>query len=253
MEEQDLIKKLEEVKAPEIELAGHKRKLRAYLLSQYSKREVFSFFRKALPMGFAFIILLALVFETSIFQRPDIVTAKDIAMKDPRFKALIEEGGVIKETQLADSKAYILVSMAKPSEKPEEAILEIRQDKAMAGKEESVGEFLIEIDFKKKEVSQIKELPLPDLFLSERDKEKITLISEESEAIKKAIPGEAAIEEIKPSSSQTKLVKKGNKMEAEPNIKATVIYKADGKKWQAMINFDENRVESIEFLGEQEK
>ncbi len=48
-------------------------------------------------------------------------------------------------------------------------------------------------------------------------------------------------------------LKKGNKMEAEPTIKATVIYKADGKKWQAMIDFEENKVESIEFLGEQEK
>jgi len=42
-------------------------------------------------------------------------------------------------------------------------------------------------------------------------------------------------------------------MEAEPTIKATVIYKTDGKKWQAMIDFEENKVESIEFLGEQEK
>jgi len=250
MEEQDLIKKLEEVKAPEVELASHKRKLRAYLLSQYPVQEAFGFFKRALPIGFAFIILLALVFETSIFQGPDVVTAKDIAMKDPRVKALIEEGGVIKETQLADSKGYMLVRLDKPKELS-------YQDKTMAVSgtvsEEPVSEFLIEVDFKEKKVSQIKELPLPDLFLSEQDKEKITLISEESEAIKKAIPGEAAIEEIKPSSFQTKLVKKGNKMEAESVIKATVIYRADGKKWQAMINFDENEVELIEFLGEQEK
>ena len=245
MEEQDLIKKLEEVKAPEIELASHKRKLRAYLLSQYSKKEAFIFLKRVFPASLAFIILFALVFNIFTFQKADLAMAKNIAVKDPWFRSLIEEGGIIKETQLADSKAYMLVSVAKPSEKSKE--------KVMAGKEEPAGEFLIEIDFKKKKVSQIKELPLPNLFLSEQDKEKITLISEESEAIKKAIPGEAAIEEIKPSSFQTKLVKKGNKMEAESVIKATVIYRADGKKWQAMINFDENEVELIEFLGEQEK
>jgi len=250
MEEQDLIKKLETVRAPEIELAGHKRKLRAYLLSQYSKQEVFSFFKKALPMGFAFIILLALVFETSIFQGPDIATAKDIAMKDSRFKTLIEEGGVIKDTQLADSKGYILVSLDKPKEVS-------YQDKTMAvsgtAGQESVSEFLIEIDFKGKKVSQIKKLPLPDLSLSEQDKERITLISEGSEAIREAMPGEAVIEEIKSSSFQTKLVKKGNNVEAESTIKATIIYRADGKKWRAMINFEENKVESVEFLGEQKE
>ncbi len=250
MNKEELIQKLEKIKVPEIELASHKRKLRAYLLSQYPIQEVFSFFKKALPIGFVFIILLALVFETSIFQGPDIVTAKDIAMKDPRFKALIEEGGIIKDTQLADSKGYMLVRLDKPKELS-------YQDKTMVvsgtASKEPVSEFLIEIDFKEKKVSQIKELPLPDLFLSEQDKEKITLISEESEAIKKAIPQEAVIEEIKPDLPQTKLVKKGNKVEAESAIKATVIYKADGKKWQAMIDFEENKVESIEFLGEQEK
>ena len=113
MNNSDLEKKLERVKVPEVELLGHKQKLRAFLLENYARKEVFSPFKRAVPLGFAFIILLTLILRAPVFQRLDVALAKEIALRDSNFKSLIEQGGIIEETQVLGSKGYMLVRLGK--------------------------------------------------------------------------------------------------------------------------------------------
>jgi hypothetical protein len=223
----DLEKKLENLKTPEIELLSHKQKLRAFLLENYAQKEVFNPFKRAVPLGFALIVLFALVLRLPAFEKQDVVLAKEIALRDSNFKSLIEQGGIIKETQLSDSKAYMLV-----------------------GLEKTALTFLVEVDFKEKKVSQIKELPQPSLSFNQKEEEAVREISEQSEKVKKEIPLEAEIKEIKPVLIQFKLVKRGSSMEVQTEKEATIIYQKNGQSWESRIDLQTARVKRIELVGE---
>lgn len=253
MTEQDLIKKLEQAKIPEIELLSHKKELRAYLLKQGFKKEPL-LRRQLLPMGLAFIILLALAFNmTNLWQlgQTSPALAKTIAMKDSRFRSLIESGAIVVDTQMADSKAYMLVSLTgAPAEKTQleefdsgisqnsqELLIEAPQVNPIPK-----SEFLVEINLKDKKVSQITKVIASSSALSNQDKEKASSIAD--------IPEGAVIKEVNSAPSQSKLIRKGNKITAEPASRATVIYKVQEKTWQALVDIDKNIIESIEFIEE---
>jgi hypothetical protein len=227
MDEKDLIKKLEGLKIPEVELFSHKRKLRAFLLENYAQQQVFNPFKRAVSLGFALIVLVALVLRFPSLQKQDIALAKEIALRDSNFKSLIEQGGIIKEAQLSDSKAYMLVGLEKT---------------ALA--------FLVEVDFKEKKISQIKELPQPSLSFNQKEEEAVREISKQSEKVKKEIPFEAEIKEIKPVLIQFKLVKRGNSMEALPEKEAMIIYQRNGQTWEGRIDPQAASVKKIELVSE---
>ena len=230
MDEKDLIKKLEGLKVPEVELFSHKQKLRAFLLESYAQKEIFNPFKRAVPLGFALIVLLALVLKLPALQKQDVALAKEIALRDSNFKSLIEQGGIVKETQLSDSKAYMLVHLG-----------------------ETALTFLVEVDFKEKKVSQIKELPQPSLSFNREEEEAVREISKQSQRVRKEIPLEAEIKEIRPVLIQLKLVKKGNKIEVLSEKEAAVIYKKNGQSWEGRIDLESASVRKIEMMvGEKE-
>ncbi len=229
MEINDLVKKLEGLKLPEIELLGHKHQLRYFLLSRYQKAQkqafVLDLFLKAAPVGFALIALVLVFSNSSLFPLPSAALAKEIAMQDPRVTALMEQGAIIKETQLADSRGYIMI-------------------------QETASVFLVEVDFKTKKVGNFKETILTPSALSQSEKMRIQDISEQSEAVKKEIPEEAGIREIRSSMPQPKLIKKGGEIEVFPAREAMIIYRNNGNQWQTTVDLGAGRVKEIEFIGE---
>ena len=242
----DLEKKLENLKTPEIELLNHKQKLRAFLLENYAQKEVFSPFKRAVPLGFALIVLIALVLRLPALQKQDVALAKEIALRDSNFKSLIEQGGIIEEAQVLGPKGYMLVRLEKTA-----LFLDAgNAQKLAAPLSVPALTFLVEVDFKEKKVSQIKELPQPSLSFSQQEEAAVREISKQSEKIKKEIPLEAKIKEIKPVLIQLKLVKKGNSMEVLPEKEAMIIYQKNGQIWEGRIDPQTASVRKIELVGE---
>jgi uncharacterized protein (DUF4415 family) len=254
MEDQTIEQRLERVKLPEIELQGHKTRLRRSLLLQHARPkgwlEFFPLWRGLTLAGVSLVVLLVMFFDFSILWQPTTALAKDIALRDPRVRSLIGQGAIIKDTQLADKKGYLLVKI----ERMETGIgggVQLPQAVFLPAIANGPSAFLVEVDFGEKRVSEIKELEFPSLSLDEADKAMAKEISRRSEKVQKEIPSQASIEEIRPYSADLKLVKKGGKVEVKPDMAATIIYKQDGKKWQGTVNMGALRIETIEFLGEE--
>lgn len=244
----DLEKKLENLKTPEIKLFSHKQKLRLFLLENYSQKEVFNPFKRAVPLGFALIVLLALVLRLPALQKQDVALAKEIALRDSNFKSLIEQGGIIEEAQVLGPKGYMLVRLGKTALFSDAG----NAQKLAAPLSVSGLTFLVEVDFKEKKVSQIKELPQPSLSFSQQEEAAVREISKQSEKIKKEVPLEAEIKEIKPVLIQLKLVKKGNSMEVQPEKEAMIIYQKNGQTWEGRIDPQTASVRRIELVDEKE-
>lgn len=248
MTKEELTQKLEKIKLPEIELLSHKQKLRRFLMSRYSieqkRREILAFLRPVLVGGFALAILLAAIFNASFFTRPSLALAKEIALRDPRIRSLVDQGAIIKETQLADKKGYLLLGLRQfpVGPAPLKSANILAKDSA----------FLVEVDFKDKKVSELKELFLPEAVFSKEEENKIKEISQKSELVKKEIPEKAQIQKIEAKTPQLKLIKKGKKIEVQPERGATIIYKDESKTWKSEINLDKAKVEAVEFLGEED-
>ena len=117
MKKEDLIKKLESIETPNIEIQSHKQKLKMVLLnSGYFKEKTIMFYTKRLvPAGIVLALILVVGF-TVINPKLQIARAMEIAKNDPQIKELMEEYGVeIKEVKLQDGKAYVLLTL--PEEK----------------------------------------------------------------------------------------------------------------------------------------
>ncbi len=147
---EDLIKKLESVKTPEIEIQSHKQKLKMALLARHSlgigglnsgyftpfrnkfltgfNEKTIMFWTKTMkewlrhptwhglvPVGVALALILVLGF-TVIQPKLQIAKAMEIAKNDPQIQQLMKDYGVeIKEVKLHKGKAYVLLTL--PEEK----------------------------------------------------------------------------------------------------------------------------------------
>jgi hypothetical protein len=248
---EDLTEKLEKVKTPEIEILSHKEKLRQILLSQYQRERknwlFFSIFQKLAFTGLG-LILIFFVFNNLIYPNYSLAKAREIALKDPRIKAMIEKGGAIKDLQIIENQAFVLIQPAK-----EEIVTapQIAEKKALgieekAEKKEERPVALAEINLREEKVAKIEKIVPPVVQFTEKEKEKIQEISQ------REIPKEAEIKEVIPPSSELKLIKKEGKIQVLPEKKeeATIIYQLDKGRWQGKINLKEEKLEEIEFLGE---
>lgn len=254
-------RRLEGLNLPEIELPTHKRKLRAFLLEEMSRPKAwleFVPFWKGLALaGAGLAVLIIIVFDAAVLWQPSAVLAQDIALKDTRVQALVGQGAVIKDTKLADKKGYVLMRIEKTQALKEtgpgyagasqEALLNQPAQAPAISSPPATGlsVFLVEVDFKKREVAEMKEVVVPLPQLNETQKMMVRKISDQS----RDVPSGASIEEIKPSLSDFKLVKKGNAVEVEPSAtEAAVIYRQDGKKWRGMFDMRQMMMEKIELI-----
>lgn len=259
MEEKDLIKKLEETSLPEIEITGHKRKLREVLLSQYypQKRnwEIFNILRKVVPVGAVVIILTFLILNNLIVPTYNLAKAREIAIKDPYIKELIEEGAIIKDVKILKNKGYVLIQPPTEAKKIE-AGLKLETGLGLETEKEFVGT-LAEIDLKEKKVSRIEKLT-PQFFpLAEETKAKAKEIAENNPEIKQIIPKEAEIRKIIPAPLfQLKLIKEKNSIrvvQEQEEERVRIIYELDKNQWEGEVDLIEEKVKEVKFLGGSEE
>jgi hypothetical protein len=248
----ELVELLEKVKTPEIEILSHKEKLRQILLSQYQREKktwlFFSVFQK-LAFASLSLILIFFVFNNLIYPNYSLAKAREIALKDPQIKEMIEKGGMIKDLQIIKNQAFVLIQTAKEEivtapQIAEKKALGIEEERAEKKEERPVA--LAEINLKEEKVAKIEKIVPPIIQFTEKEKEKIQEISQ------REIPKEAEIKEVIPPSSELKLIKKEGKIQVLPEKKeeATIIYQVDKGRWQGKINLKEEKVEEVKFLGE---
>ena len=249
---EDLIKKLEEISFPEIEIPGHKRKLRETLFGKYPKEKriwaVFNILQKTIPLGMA-IILIFFAINNLIYPNYNLSKAKEIALKNPQVKELIEKGGEIKDIEIIKNQAYLLVQPIREEEKmiiPElekMGATEIRE----AEKEEISGA-LIQVNLKGKEINKIEKLSPQAIPLAEKEEELAKEIAEKNPQIQEAIKKEAKIKEINPLPSyQMKLEKKDDSIKVVPQEKKVqIIYEFDNNLLKGEVDLIEGRVKKVE-------
>lgn len=270
MEKKDLIKKLEEIKLPEIEIKSHRERLKLALLENYiretRKEEFFGFLRKAVPAAAFLVISCFLIFNNLIFPKYNLAKAKEIALQSDEIKSWIDKGATIKDTKVIDGKAYVLIQPAESEQKTtntEESqnISELKSgaiapSTAPTAKEEEFKGAMAEINIKEKKISNIEKLAPAVADLIKNKKERALEIASKSQDIQKIIPKEAEILDINVSTPRFKLTKKGNSIlvqpEAEAEEKASIIYQSDGSRWEGKINLKKEEVEEIRSLKETE-
>lgn len=241
MEKQDLIKKIEEISLPEIEIASHKEKLKNELLENYfqkkKKWEFFVIFRK---LAFATLnaAVFISVFSYIVLPQYSLAKTERIVFADPQIKKMMEGGNLSSKIEIVDNKSYVLIS---PTEEGE--LIKV-------GQEEFAG-ILVEVNLREKRIEKINKIS-PQSLLNEKEKEKAEEIIKANPEIKNNVPEEAEISEIKSIPSQLQIIKKGKEIEVSPkDKKATVIYRLDEKKWEGKVNLIEEKVEKIDFSIEE--
>ena len=113
MKQEDLIKRLENLETPEIQLPSHRQALRMALLNsgRFRKRTVLDWAKLLAPVSAALVLIAVVGFFNVIQPQLQIAQAKEIAKNDPRVQALLEEYGLeIAEVKLENGEAFVLVA-----------------------------------------------------------------------------------------------------------------------------------------------
>ncbi|TET57096.1 MAG: hypothetical protein E3J50_01800, partial [Dehalococcoidia bacterium] len=113
MKQEDLIKRLENLETPEIELPGHRQALRMALLNsgRFRKRTVLDWAKMLAPVSAALVLIAVVGFFNVIQPQLQIAQAKEIARNDPQVQALLQEYGLeIAEVKLENGEAFVLVA-----------------------------------------------------------------------------------------------------------------------------------------------
>lgn len=266
MREEDLIKKLEGMSMPKIEIQGHKEKLRLLLMERHSlerkRGEFFSILNKLIPAGAIAAILLFFIFNNMSSTRYSL--AKEIALQNTDIKNWIEQGATIKDVKVIDGKAYVLIEPAETTKNLETETKEAAQTPSTINlksggnfqektevKEDFKGA-LAEINIKEKKIKNIEKLTPTITGLIKDKKERVLEIANKSSEIQEVVPKEAEVLDINVLTPKLKLAKKGNSIlvlpEPEIEEKASIIYKSDGKRWEGKINLNKEEVEEVRSL-----
>ena len=248
---EDLIKKLEEISFPEIEIPGHKRKLRETLFGKYPEEKriwaVFNILQKTIPLGIA-IILIFFAINNLIYPHYNLSKAKEIALKNPQVKELIEKGGKIKDIEIIKNQAYLLVQ---PIREEEMAIPELEKMGAAGvrkAEKEEISGALIQVNLKGKEINKIEKLSPQAIPLAEKEEGLAKEIAEKNPQIQEIIKKEAKIKEINPLPSyQMKLLKEDDSIKVVPEEKKVqIIYEFDNNLLKGEVDLIEGRVKKVE-------
>jgi len=251
------IKSVEKISFPQLEIASHRIKLRKILLSRYAEERkrwlFFNIFQKFSLAGLG-VILIFFVFNNLIYPNYTLAKAKEIALKDPQIKELIEKGGKIKDIEIIKNQAYFLIQ---PPREEIAKMLPIKEDKILESEEkeeikrEESYTTLAEINIKEKKVTKLQNIVSKFTPLTEEEKEEIQEISWKSPKIQKEIPKEAEIKEIIIPPAEVKLAKKGKEIQilSEKKNEAIIIYQLGKNHWKGKVNLKKKMVEDLEFLN----
>ena len=112
MKHNDLMKKLENLETPEIELSGHRQSLKMALLSsgRFKERTIMDWAKILAPVTAAVLLIAVVGFLNVIQPRLQMAQAKEIAMSDLQVRDLMEENELeITEVKLQNGEAYVLL------------------------------------------------------------------------------------------------------------------------------------------------
>ncbi len=113
MKQEDLLKRLENLETPEIELPGHRQALRMALLNsgRFKKRTILDWAKMLAPVSAALVLIAVVGFFNLIQPQLQIAQAKEIAKNDPQVQALLQEYGLeIAEVKLENGEALLLLA-----------------------------------------------------------------------------------------------------------------------------------------------
>ena len=162
MEKQDLIKRIEEISLPEIEISSHKEKLKNELLGNYfqkkKKWEFFVIFRKLAFATFNVAVFIS-VFSYIVLPQYSLAKTERIVFADSQIKKMMEEGNLSSEIKIVDNKSYVLII---PTEEGE--LIKIDQ-------EEFAG-ILVEVNLKEKRIEKINKIT-SQTSLDKKEKERV--------------------------------------------------------------------------------
>jgi len=163
MKHEDLIKKLENLKTPEIELPGHRQSLRMALLNSvhFKQRTVGDWAKILAPMTAAVALIAVMAFFNVIQPQLQIARAKEIAMNDPHVQALIEEYKLdIAGVKLRDGGVFVLLAlpMAETYGQSTQEGLRIFKGVLSPSEGELFSGYILKVDLLEKRVSEFGEI-----------------------------------------------------------------------------------------------
>ena len=113
MEQDELIRKLENLETPEIELRGHRQTLKAALLNspRFRGRTGAGWARILAPVAAAVVLIVVVGFLQLVQPGLHMAQAREIARNDPHVQALIEEQNLhIADVKLRDGEAFVVLA-----------------------------------------------------------------------------------------------------------------------------------------------
>ena len=163
MRHEDLIKKLENLKTPDIELTHHKQVLRMALLNsvRFKKRTIMDWARILAPVATAVLLIAVAGFFNVIQPKLQIAQAKEIAMNTPQVQEFMEEYGLeIKEVKLQNGEAFVLLSYQAASRKQDAGgdILTAPGEESFSASNVTVSGYILKINIAEEKVTGIGEI-----------------------------------------------------------------------------------------------
>jgi len=164
MKQEDLIKGLENLETPEIELPGHRQALRMALLSsgRFKERTIMDWAKILAPITAAVVLIVVMAFFNVIEPQLQIAQAKEIARNDPHVQALVEEYGLeIAEIKLRDGEAFVLLapqSIFALAKSTPEALRDFRGTLSPPSEEELLPGYILKVDLLEKRVNEFGEI-----------------------------------------------------------------------------------------------
>lgn len=164
MKQEDLIKGMENLETPEIELPGHRQALRMALLSsgRFKERTIMDWAKILAPITAAVVLIVVMAFFNVIEPQLQIAQAKEIARNDPHVQALVEEYGLeIAEIKLRDGEAFVLLapqSIFALAKSTPEALRDFRGTLSPPSEEELLPGYILKVDLLEKRVNEFGEI-----------------------------------------------------------------------------------------------
>jgi len=240
MEEEELIKKLESIKLPQIEIESHRRRLRTALLnSEYFKEQqrvgVFTQAKSKMKGLFSWrpvrkpalvsalalaLIISSVLFVPSLFGPSPEVLAADIAQNSPQVRAALGSG----EVQAVE-------------------VIKVVDDKGTVVCKGELGIIIAEVDLKNKVVTEVVTIPQ----LTTADKQKAIDIAKADSRVKELLDKGASIGNV------SSMYSFGARINAETGeteeffeTLVTVAMELGEKSWAAYVDLTEEKVVRLE-------
>ena len=260
---EELKKKINQIKKPEIELPYFKAALKGRLLKEHQKMEKRFLIAPLLkPALVSLPILIILILGVLILPQQFMeARALKIAKAHPEIQKLIQEYNIRPtDIKLQDQKAYLLFM---PEETPENILevenqkrmlLEIASEKETLKKSEGV---LAIVDLQRKNVASIKTIRGREVVpLTSQEEQLVKEVVEKEEVLKEILPSTITIEKIEPAlPEKLRLEKKGTEIQIAPpknfEKRAKILYKSDGKRWMVEVNLQKKKIEKLQLIGNQ--